>query len=143
MDVDNVKQQDMVLAICKLNSFQYRDVWVNLRKTMPPSLETIPETIAQPFLDGVGNAMAPWQMRGILAVDKTVTKKNPDGKEKVVGFVLYQIHRETKNEIEVLFLLVSKAYRKKQHASNMMKMVEARHLFKAIDHGDELARMMQ
>ncbi|KAJ1465444.1 hypothetical protein T484DRAFT_1757414 [Baffinella frigidus] len=140
MDVDNIKQQDVVLALCKLNNFQYNDVWVNMRKTIPSSLET---PVAQPFLDGVKKAMAGWQMRGILAIDATVTLKNPTGKEKVVGFVLYQIQRETKNELEVLFLLVSKAYRKKQHASNMMKMLHDRHLYKAIEHGSELVQMME
>ena len=139
--MDNVNQQDVVLALCKLNNFQYGDVWIHLRKTVPPHLG-ISEEFFQVGMDKIKETLRAWDMRGIIAVDSTVTKKNPDGKAKVVGFVLYQIHRETKNELEVLFLLVSKSYRNKHHATNMMKMLEDRHLFKSNAVSAEMSRGM-
>jgi ribosomal protein S18 acetylase RimI-like enzyme len=136
MDLDNVKQQDVVLALCKLNNFHYGDVWVHLRKTMPVTLD-IPQEFFQGGMNEIVENFRGWDMRGIIAVDSTVTKKNPDGKDKVVGFVLYQIHRETKIELEVLFLLVSKAYRNKRHATNMLKTLEDRHIF---THGNDVVK---
>jgi hypothetical protein len=131
----NVRQQDMVLDLCKMNDFQYGDVWFHLRKTIPPSFQLRDGGCT--MMEKTKNSLCDWDMGCIIAIDATVTTNN-----KAIGFVLYHIHRETKNQLEVLFLLVSETYRNKNHATNMVKMLEDRHLFKFNAVTEDMSRAM-
>jgi ribosomal protein S18 acetylase RimI-like enzyme len=128
-DVTKTEQQDVVLRLCKNNKFSYGDVWLHLRKTTPPGLpDALTESI-QSRMENFSRSMNEWDMKGIIAVDGSVTENNPEGTSKVVGFMLYQIHRETKTELEQLFIVVDKDYRRRGHGKNMMKACESLHLY--------------
>ena len=128
MDVNNVQQQDAILRLCQTNKSQYSDVWMHLRKSCPPGLPKYLVESVEQGMDEFIQTAAPWDLHGIVAVDGDKTDDNPEGKDKVVGFMLYNIH-ETKQELEMLFLLVDTAYRHKQHGSNMVKACISLHLF--------------
>ena len=128
IDVLDARYKEVILRLCKLNDFQWLRVYLHLHgAATPPGYDLHPngKDNAQELKD----ILLACDMHAILALDSTVTKKNPNGKEKVVGFVLYQINRDTKSELEVLFLLIDKGYRKKGHGWNLMKKCEELHLF--------------
>lgn len=128
MDVNNVQQQEVILRLCESNKFQYGDVWIHLRKTCPPGTSEKFSAMITLNMVSFKKNMEAWDMHGIIAVDGSKNDANLEGRDKVVGFLLYQIHRETKQELELLFLLVDMTYRSKGHASNMVKACVALHL---------------
>lgn len=128
IDVTNTEQQNVILRLCKKNKSQYVDVWMHLRQTHPPdATDKLKESIEKD-MSTFKESIAAWDLHGIIAVDGSVTDNNPTGRDKVVGFLLYHIHRETKQELRLSFLLVDYFYRKKGHASNMIKACRALHL---------------
>jgi ribosomal protein S18 acetylase RimI-like enzyme len=129
MDVTKTEQQEVILRLCKNNNFCLSDVWLHLRKTRPPGVPDALGTLFEEHMEDFIRTMSEWDMKGMIAVDGTVTENNPAGTSKVVGFLLYQIHRETKTELELLFTLVDETYRRRGHATNMVKACEALHLY--------------
>jgi ribosomal protein S18 acetylase RimI-like enzyme len=124
---------EIVLKLCKNNGFHYNDVWVVLKKTLPPRSDGVvfPPEVREVLERGMRlhqQSMDAWTMDGLLAIDASVTKKNPTGKDKVAGFVLYLNNNHNNNQLQILFLLVDKRHRRKGHASKMMREIQARHL---------------
>jgi hypothetical protein len=126
IDAQDPKHKEIMLSLCKLNDFKWLDVHLRLHGAVVPPGYTM--TLSEGILQAIKDIRAAWDMHAILALDSTVTKKNPTGKEKVVGFVLYHINRKTKILLEVLYLIVHKSYRKQGHGWNMMKKCEELHL---------------
>jgi ribosomal protein S18 acetylase RimI-like enzyme len=129
MDVSKTEQQEVILRLCKNNNFCLADVWLHLRKKRPPGIPDALGALFEEHAEEFIRTMDQYQMKGLIAVDGTVTENNPEGTSKVVGFTLYQIHRESKRELEVLFTLVDETYRRRGHATNMVKACEALHLY--------------
>ena len=129
MDVERESHQNIVLALCK--TWHHNDVWVRLKHTMPPD-HGLPDMFLAMTEIGMEierkRSDENWSLYGLLAVDKTITTKNPGGIDKVVGFSLYIINKQNKNQLQVLFLFVNKHFRNCGHATNMMKTVQDRHL---------------
>ena len=126
IDTRNEKHKEIILMLGKRNHFQWFEVYLHLYAATVPPGYSVTDTTGLP---GIKDELAACDMHAILALDSTVTKKNPTGKEKVVGFVLYQINRDTKSQLHVLFLLVDKDYRMKTHGWNLMKKCEELHIF--------------
>jgi GNAT superfamily N-acetyltransferase len=126
MDVKGEHHQKVVLKLCESGQWHHNDVWVRLYNTLPPNhgLSEKDLRVIDPAIEAMKKrADKTWTLCGLLAIDKTTT-----GVEKVVGFTLYIIAKETKNNLEILFVFVNKNYRKRGHATNMMKTVQDRHL---------------
>jgi hypothetical protein len=128
-DASKKEQQEVVLRLCKSNNFSYGDVWLYLRKTPPPGLPVALTHSIESRMEEFTKALSEWDVKGIIAVDGTVTENNPEGISKVVGFLIYQIHRDTKTELELMFMLVDGGYRKRGHATNMVRACESLHLY--------------
>lgn len=136
MKVEDGAHKKIVLKLCKIGKFYEDDVYVRLCQEFPPSSVTVPEHLRSATMEIMKESFRKWPLHGLLAIDSTKTEQNPEGKDKVVGFVLYIIG-ENKNQLQVLFLFVVESYRKKFHASSMMKTVQARHLGDA-DSGEQI-----
>jgi GNAT superfamily N-acetyltransferase len=148
MDVTNIKEQDIVLDLCQQNDFYYDEVSVHLRGKMSAghlaSLLKTDLTCTEEFYKvEIQRTRLTWELHGLVAIDASITKQNPDGKDKTVGFLLYQVHRETKQELKIIFLLVAKSYRGKSHAKNMVKLCENMHLFKTVKIPEELTKLIE
>jgi GNAT superfamily N-acetyltransferase len=127
-DVSKPEQQDVVLRLCKTNEYSYGDVWLHLRRTPPPGMTDVLTASIQSRIEEFSKTADEWTVKGMIAVDGSVTENNPEGTSKVVGFMMYQIHKASSAELEILFTLVDKCYRKRGHATNMMKALELLHL---------------
>ena len=135
IDAKDPKHKEAMLSLCKLNDFHWKGVYLHLNDAVPPPGINI-KNHGGVSLEELKTDLRACDMRGILALDSTVTKKNPTGKEKVVGFVLYNIDRKEKNQLEVLYLLVHKSYRNQGHGTELMKTCEELHLFLFIENPD-------
>lgn len=127
-DVAKPEQQDVVLRLCKINQYNYGDVWLHLRRTPPTGMSDVLTASIQSHIKEFSKAADDWTVKGMIAVDGSVTKNNPSGTSKVVGFMMYQIHKESSSELKILFTLVDSSYRRRGHATNMMKALEVLHL---------------
>jgi hypothetical protein len=127
LDVDFEKQEhiDCIQKLCERNTFYANEVCWFMHQSI--HLEEIFDMAGmhlfdQRAIDSVNrnqHARENWIARGLLALN---------GNE-VVGFLLYSIHRETKQELAFNFLLIDKKHRKKNHGCELLSICEERHCF--------------
>jgi GNAT superfamily N-acetyltransferase len=125
VELGNEKHTEVIMKLCKRNKFYANDIWFFLHQSLqleitigmkgfPPITEKI-----QKGLERSRMARLNWIARGLFAMNGT----------KVVGFILYSIHRETKQELALNFHLVDHKYRQQNYGSRLLCECEHRHSF--------------
>jgi len=69
-----------------------------------------------------------WELGGWFRMSREKNKKNPAGAQVAIGFVLYIIKKDTKNQMQILFLRMDPFYRKQGHGSTLINLLKERHL---------------
>jgi GNAT superfamily N-acetyltransferase len=126
IDFENDEHIDCIRKLCERNKFYANDIYWFMHQSRP--LDIVLDMKGMPkfsqttlrYIERNKQAIEHWIPRGLFAM-----KGN-----NVIGFLLYSIHRETKQELELNFLLVDKDYRKQQYGSNLLRVCEQRHCFK-------------
>jgi ribosomal protein S18 acetylase RimI-like enzyme len=126
IDFEDERHITCIRKLCERNTFYVDDIYWFVHQSTPlenildmEGVPTLHETTVR-YIKRNQEAIKNWIPRGLFTM-----KGN-----KVVGFILYSIHRETKQELELNFLLVDKDYRKQHHGSNLLRVCEQRHCFK-------------
>jgi hypothetical protein len=125
VDLQNPKHIDCIMKLCKRNKFYANDVFWFLHQNLPFDTfmgKQATFSWSQKTIDAVKRskeAQIHWIPRGLFAMNGT----------KAVGFILYSIHRETKQELAVNFLLVDSMFRRHNRGSELLMVCEQRHAF--------------